>query len=183
MKRINTIVCASLVCASLAVADGTKSLVGIEGGIGEMGVTSDAGYDKTKFFMHGGFKIGAQSENYRIFVGGRYYDTQSFEYLTTIGVEFQYLFNYASWGNLFVGGNVGLLDAEFKDVGNNTRTFSDMYYGADAGLNFHASDLIDLELGVRMIDVNGDNTIGGVTYSFDPMVTAYGSIIIKYDLD
>jgi len=183
MKKINTILCTSLVCASLAVAGGTKSLVGIEGGFGEMGVASNEGYDKTETFIHGGLKVGAQSENYRIFVSGRYYNTESFEYLTTLGVEFQYLFNYTSWGNLFIGINTGLLDADFDDVNGNKRTFSDMYYGADAGLNFHASDLIDLELGVRMIDVNGDNTIGGVTYSFDPMVTAYGSIIIKYDLD
>lgn len=184
MKKITTALCASLLCGTLATADEVKSLVGLEAGFSEIGVSNDisgaAGFDETESFAHGGLKIGAESHNYRFFLSGRYYATDDFEQLSTIGAEIQYLLNFTSWMNMYIGANIGILDAEIQ--ADQKRTFSDMYYGADIGCNFHLGDSVDLELGARIIDVQGDNTIGGVTYTLDPLITGYGSVIYKFDL-
>jgi hypothetical protein len=187
MKKITAALCATLLCGSLALADDIKSLIGFEGGYSELGISNDAtggaAYDATESFAHGGIKIGAESRNYRFFLSGRYYDVADFEHLTTMGAELQYLMNFTSWMNMYFGASIGIMDAEFKDATAAKRTLSDMYYGGDVGFNFHLGDSVDFEIGARVIDIQADNTVGGVTYTLDPMITGYGSLIFKFNLD
>ena len=40
-------------------------------------------------------KIGAQTENYRVFLSARYYDADNLSTLNTYGAEIQYMFNFS----------------------------------------------------------------------------------------
>ena len=185
-KNLKNIIISSLLLSSVVVADDTKSLVGFEGGYAQTDVSSNSStlsYDKTCVLGSGGFKIGAENRNYRLFISGRYYNSKDFESANTIGAELQYMINVTDWANLFIGVSAGQFDAEKKDRSNVTREFSEMYYGGDAGFNFHLGKSVDLELGARMIDIQADNTISGVTYSIDPMFSAYASLIFKFELE
>ena len=143
MKKITTALCASLLCGTLAIADDVKSLIGIEGGYSELGASNNAvaatAYDEKETVAHGGIKIGAESKNYRFFLSGRHYATDEFEQLSTIGAELQYLMNFSSWMNIFIGMNAGIMDAEINV--DQKRTFSELYYGGDVGFNFHLGAL------------------------------------------
>ncbi len=191
MKKI---LIASLLVSSLMAADKspysfeTFSLVGIEGGYSSLDVDKQtagaiASTTKEHSFGHGGFKIGAQSENYRLFLSGRYYDAQEFDYMTTLGAELQYMFNFSSLANFYLGVNTGLANIRFVDENSISRTISDSYVGADAGFNFHLGESVDFELGARVINFQAENTINGETYNFDNMITGYASVILKYKMD
>jgi hypothetical protein len=185
-KSFKNIVLSSLLLASAVVADDTKSLVGFEGGFSQVDVSSSSTtlpYDETSSLVNGAFKIGAENRNYRLLISGSYYDSSDFKSASAIGAELQYLINFADSANFFVGVGVGQFDAQIKDRSNITRKFSEMYYGGNAGFNFHLGESFDLELGARVMDVQADNVIGGVTYSIDPIISAYGSLIFKFELE
>ncbi|OIP54582.1 MAG: hypothetical protein AUK54_05955 [Helicobacteraceae bacterium CG2_30_36_10] len=166
----------------------TYSLVGLEGGYSSLDVerqTAGIAISATKQhnFGHGGFKIGAQGENYRLFLSGRYYNAKDFDYMTTMGAELQYMFNFSSFSNFFLGVNTGLANIRFVDDSSISRTISDTYVGADAGFNFHLAKSVDFEIGARVMNMQAENTISGVTYTFDNMLSGYASIIFKYKMD
>ncbi len=174
----------SLFAQSSSILDTSKSLVGFEGGIGGVDVQSSAISDGYESVGHGGLKIGAQTEDYRLFLSGRYYRGDNFDSISTVGVELQYLFHIASFADFFIGANAGLASISYTDVANVDREVSNMYYGGGAGLNFMLSDLVDFEIGARIMSLQeADNTIGGVTYTFDDIVSGYASIIFKYEMD
>jgi len=184
-RKIRLCLSVLLLLATESMAD-VKSLVGLEVGFGQVNIKSDEiqqAEDITETVPLAGIKIGAQSDSYRVFLDAHYYFTGDFEYISAYGVSLQYLFNFSKKANFFLGLNTGFLDAEYKDKNSVTRTFSDTYIGADAGLNYHLNDMIDFEFGARFMDVNEENIKNGVTYTLDPIINGYASVIIKYDLD
>ncbi|MFA6192698.1 MAG: outer membrane beta-barrel protein [Sulfurimonas sp.] len=167
---------------------GDKSLIGIEGGYGSMGVErtapAEAALSSEHKSGHLGLKIGAESENYRLFLSSRYFNNSDFDYITTYGVEGQYLFNLSKSANLFIGINGGMANMKFMiDNESFSRTISDSYYGGDFGLNLHASESIDVELGTRIMDFQFENRKNGISYRFESMVSGYASVIYKFQMD
>ena len=166
------------------------SLIGIEGGSTTINSDIDDHNANTsdtasKTVQNIGVKIGAESYNYRIFLTADYYTNpdSSYDYMGTYGGELDYLLNVSTKVNLYIGVNAGMVNMKFKAPNETSkRLISDPYYGADAGLNFHASKLIDLELGARLMMLDATNTKNNVTYTFNNFITAYASIIFKYEM-
>ena len=168
--------------------DDTYSLIGLEGGYSsldvEKKVVGNPSNIKKYKMSHGGVKIGAQTDNYRIFLSGRYYSADDFDYATTYGVELQYLLNVTSFANIYLGAGTGIINMRFAPVGEaSSRTISDPYISGDAGMNIHLGKTADLEFGARIMSLDATNTIGNTTYTFDNMITGYASIIFKYKMD
>ncbi len=165
----------------------THSLLGIEGSYSETSVDVITGTPEThdEDAASLGFKIGAQSENYRVFLGARAYDAENLSYLNTYGAEIQYLFNFSKFANFYLGGSGGLAKYKVPHYDGYSAVAADsMYYGGDAGFNIHATELIDLEIGARVISIqDGDVVQGTKVYEFDRIVSAYASVIIKWEMD
>jgi hypothetical protein len=130
-----------------------------------------AGLGSPDNFGSYGLKLGAESKNYRIFFNGNHHDIKDFDYAYTYGVALQYKFNFTEIANFYLGVNGGYANMK----ANTGTTVSDPYFGGDAGFNFHASELVDLELGARAIKINNDLV--------DNMVSGYASVIFKYQMD
>ncbi|MBU0721823.1 hypothetical protein KJ877_10805 [bacterium] len=193
-NRLAKITLATLLTASALAADSsdyrfhTSSLIGFEGGYSSMDVERNNGITaattQNHKFSHGGIKIGAQTEEYRLFLSGRYYVIDGFDYVSTMGAEFQYMINFSSAANIFLGVNTGLASMKFTPTGETTsRTVSDPYVGADAGLNIHLGESVDFELGARVLNLQAENTKNSIVYKFDNLISAYASIIFKYQID
>ena len=178
------------ICSSAVMADTViypdYSLIGIEGGMTSINSDiSTTSHSINKTVQNIGIKIGAESYNYRIFLTADYYTNpdSSYDYVGTYGGELDYLLNVSTKMNLYIGINAGIANMKFKAPNETTkRLISNPYYGADAGLNFHASKLIDLELGARLMMLDATNTKNNVTYTFNNFVTGYVSIIFKYEM-
>jgi len=133
-----------------------------------------------------GLKIGAETDNYRIFLGARYYYDidENFDYLDTYGVDIQYKFNFSRASNFFIGLGGGVAKAKLTFDGENfDRRISDGYYNADLGFNIHMGDFTDLELGGRYMNIDAHNIKNNTDLHFNGMVTAYASLIFKWKMD
>lgn len=137
-----------------------------------------------------GLKIGAQTGHFRLFLNANMHqDSDSdFDYITTYGVEAQYLFTMMPQADFFVGVGAGKANMKFKVDGENfSRTINDPYVVGSLGFNVHATDWIDVELGGRYMEIDATNTkdVDGSLkeYRFNNMVSAYASIIFKYKMD
>ena len=189
-KKINGLVLSIILATGSLVADDTfdtSSLIGGEGGYSSLDVerSDTTGVNlKKKNLPHAGLKVGAQTRDWRVFLGVNYYSGSDFDYMTTYGISVQYLINISKVANVFLGVNAGLSNIKYSVSGESkSRTLSDSYYGGDVGMNMHLSKSIDLEVGARYISPDASNTISGVTYTFDNMITGYGSIIYKFQMD
>ena len=191
-KVVQKIVLAGLVLTTPLMAEfnfnkDIYSLLAFEGGYSSFDVEKNDAVNPasiTKYdMMHAGLKIGAQSKNYRVFLSGRYYNANDFDYATTIGAELQYMFNFSSMANFYLGLNGGIVNMRFTDGGTTSRTISDPYYGGDAGFNIHLADNVDFELGARVMQIQAENKIGLISYKFDNLISGYASIIFKYKMD
>ena len=165
-----------------------ESLVGIEGGYTSFDVEKDQANTPAEITKYHkgeiGMKIGAQTEHYRVFLSVRNYFVNDYDYFVTYGGEAQYLFNFSSAANFFIGVNGGLLDSRFKIAGESTsRTLSDPYYGGDIGFNIHTGKNMDIEFGGRIMASDAKNTKNSITYKFDNLITGYMSIIFRYQMD
>jgi len=173
--------------ASSAMA--TESLVGVEGSYGMMDVdrtdtTANVTTNSTVDLMGGGIKIGAQSDEYRIFLNANYYypsETQ-YDYVSTYGAELDYLINMSDSFNLFLGVNVGIANIKQTEAGV-SRTSSDNYIGGSGGMNLHLGDNVDFELGARLLLLDISNNKNNVEYTYNSIVSGYASIIFKYQMD
>jgi len=162
--------------------DGAYSFVAIESLAGRLDVEGPTSIDKYNMYG-GGVKIGAQTDSYKIYLNANYYDADGFDYMATYGVGLQYMFKFSKVMNAFLGVNTGMANMRFlKSVGT-SRTISDPYIGGEAGLNLHLGDDLDLEIGARLLSIDATNTINGVTYTFDNMLTGYASINFKWKMD
>ncbi len=190
-KTLIKVVLASLLLSSSLMAgleydSKPNSLIGFEVGSASMDVSSDEdSYDKILDAMNYGFKIGAQTDNYRLFLSYRFYAGDDVENLTTMGAELQYMVDVASFMNVFIGVNAGVVDIEFKDAATPrlTRVVSQQYLGGDVGFNFHIGENFDFELGARMMSIQADHLLDSKTYTFGDIVTGYGSLIYKFKMD
>ena len=189
-----TLVAATMLLSSVAMADTViypdYSLIGIEGGATSINSDVDDHNANTskavnKTVENIGIKIGAESYNYRIFLTANYYTNpdDSYDYVGTYGGQLDYLMNVSSIMNLYIGINGGLTNMKFIAPNETSkRLIADPYYGADAGLNFHATKLIDLELGARLMMLDAVNTKNNVSYTFNNFVSGYASIIFKFEI-
>ena len=182
-KRVKKLILALSLVSCAAMAEGTQSLIGIEGGYSSLSYEQNVPYNNDTYKLgSAGIKVGAQNQNYRVFAGFRYYNSANFDYMTTLGVEVQYLLNVSSDVNCFVGFNAGIANIGFTR-NNFSRTISDSYYGGDLGLNLHVTESLDLELGLRVIDLEAANTQNNITYKFNTIVSGYGSLIYKFKMN
>lgn len=190
MKKIiiNLTVLITLISSSSAIATpyifNTKSLVGVEGTYNSFDISNDASYSDELVYISTGIKIGGESEKYRLFLSARKNFIANYDYSHAIGAEAQYLMNFTSVANMFIGVNTGTLTLKFDDEASLNRKVSSKYYGGDIGFNLHLSDFTDLEIGARKINLTEPSHLqGGVTYTFENITNMYISLIFKYSMD
>ena len=166
----------------------TYSLVGIEGGYSSLDYedgTRTNNVQGDESLGHVGLKLGAETEDFRAFLSGRYFfDSGSkYDYLITYGGSLQYKFNIHSAVNLFIGLNGGIANIKFRAKGETfSRTLQEAYVGGDLGTNIHLTKLMDLELGGRIMSIQGDNTINGRTYRIGNLINGYATLIFKWQM-
>jgi len=179
----------SVMAGSTPYSYDSHSLVGIEGSYNTYDVehgTTPVVREK-KRYGGVGFKIGAETDNVRLFLSVRNSFISSYTYAYTLGGELEYKFNFSKYANFFVGGVGGMSYARFEDNLNETRNFSSPYVGGDAGFNFHLTKSVDFEVGGRvtkLLDSTDTSTSAGADdYIFDNTLSAYASIIFRYQMD
>ncbi len=197
MKKV--LILALMICGLNAYDGTSKSLVGIETGYGQFEYSADdvniGRNNSTEDFGMLGLKIGAENEDYRVFIDGRYYHvTGAFDYANSIGGSLQYLINFTHDFNLFLGINGGLINMKFADddIGKSYEV-SNAYYGGDIGFNYAIHELLGLEIGARFMNINASNTQLYIdatsgetmtrTYNIDHMINVYASMIFKFYVD
>ena len=163
------------------------SLVGIEGGGSSIDYTyGSANGPQTTTVANLGLKIGAETEDFRVFLSTRYlYDTSnSYDYILTYGGELQYKFNAFEIANFFIGVNGGMANIRFSPSdGTEYRTLTSPYIGGDIGTNIHLGKTTDLELGGRFINIDDTNTINSIDYNIRTIASVYASIIFKWQMN
>jgi len=189
-NSLNKVVLSALLVTSSLMADSlfdVSSLIGVEGGYSSLDVEKSTATTNTlkKYHMpHAGIKMGAQTESYRVFLNLNYYSDGDFDYVTTYGGSLQYLINVSKYWNIFLGLNGGVMNIKYLAPNEvKSRTLSDGYYGGDLGVNIHMGDSFDLEIGSRFMSVDASNVMSNVTYTFDNLITGYGSVIYRFKLD
>ena len=170
------------------------SLVGFEGGYSSLSADltdlsdTPAPYQNLEGnAYHVGIKIGAQTGHYRIFLNASTYkdSDDAFDYVTTYGVEGQYLFSMLPQADFFISAGGGIINAKYAVAGESKpRTINDPYFTGGMGFNIHATDWIDVELGGRYMSVDAANVQeNDKEYRFNDMITGYASVIFKYRMD
>jgi len=186
----------SLIASSALFAEPSsfysKTLIGIEGGYSnfdvEKQVSGASSVIKKVDAGNIGIKIGAQSQNYRLFLSARYYDGSGVNYVATYGGELQYLRDFNPKIGWFFGLNTGYTDGRVSTINeSSSRDLSGFYAGGDIGINYHISKDYDFEIGARAMfqnitDTKKDLDGNYVTYKLDNIVTGYFSIIYKFDM-
>ncbi len=190
-KRLTKIALAASLLSMPAIAgadDEYKSLFAIEGGgskvSADVTVSSQMYSVEESKLGNVGLKIGAEGENFRIFLSGRHYDTKDFDKLNTLGAEIEYLFHFSKPVSFFLSANAGKAFMKLGPTVNYPSVTTDTYYfGGGAGLNLTVNDRVDVEVGARYMDL--DNTVvqGNTEYKFNSIISAYGAVIIKWQTD
>ena len=190
-KSLSKVVLATMLATVPLAADNysydTYSLFAIEGGMTQLDIETTGAPTievHEKDMGHVGLKIGAQGNDFRAFLSARYYAADSSEELSTVGGELQYLFNFSNAANFFIGGNTGLA---FVKVGAtdllNSESIQTSYYGADAGFNIHAGEKIDIEIGAKYMALDDEITQGAYTHKLDSIISAYASVVFKWQMN
>lgn len=192
MKNLILKITISIFALSLSVsvlnADvyNTSSLIALEGSYGMYDVENDdvPALDDREIFSGAGIKIGAQTNNYRLFLSFRNNFVDGYDSSYSYGLEAQYLMNFSKYVNLYLGVNGGMINSIFDDSLANSREVESSYVGGDVGVNLHLGSTIDFEIGARLSVLNDPiNIQNGVEYTFGYISTGYASFIIKYDMD
>lgn len=193
-NRLKTLLVGATLIGTSLLADtstydfGSHSLVGIEGGYSRLGYeygTRASNNVNSVWISHAGLKIGAETEDFRVFLSGRYFYDSSrvHDYIVTYGGEFQYKFNATKVFNFYMGVNAGIANLKFRSSTESySRTISDPYFGGDLGINIHLGSKVDWEIGGRVMSIQADNTRDGKTYHVNEIVSAYSSIIFKWQM-
>jgi len=191
-NKMKTIILSAALTATSLLADisdyefKTKSLVGIEGGFNVVDyVYNSANSPKSSNLASAGLKIGAETRDFRVFLSTRYlFDTgNEYDYIVTYGGEVQYKFNASEVFNFYLGVNGGMANIRFTPPIGTYRTITSPYFGGDMGTNIHLGDTMDLELGARVMSIQETNTIDGIEYRFNNIITGYASLIFKWQMD
>jgi len=163
-----------------------KGLIALEGafGTGQSKLTTDTSTSNAvrveqsgnNAAFGGGLKLGGESENYRLFISARYHDVKTYDYVTTVGAEMQYLIRAGEHFNIFMGINGGGMGSQITD-GAIEYTVWDPYAGADVGVNIDIIDNFGLELGGRVNKAFSDSSIKG---SVNFLAEGYVSLVFKF---
>jgi len=186
LKAITTLGLLSTVTLSASsYTYNTRSLVGIEGGYNTFDVENvSTAVRETKKFAGLGLKIGAQTDNYRLFLSARNSFIDGYDYALTFGAEAQYLMNFSSFMNMYIGASTGYATMRFVDSNSLSREVASPYFGGDVGFNVHLGDELDFEIGGRIVKLaDSSHTQNAITYNFDNIVSGYMSLIFKYSMD
>ncbi len=126
-----------------------------------------------------GFKLGGESEDYRVFLSGRYHAIADYDSVVTVGGEIQYLIRAGEHFNIFMGLNGGQLIAQTTQ-GNIQYSYNSLYAGGDAGVNLDLIDNFGLELGARaMKSLSGTSDVGAISF----IAEGYVSLVFKFTGD
>ena len=178
----------------------TKAIVGVETGYGQFDYSSDdinvGRTSSSEDFGILGLKIGAESEEYRIFLDAKYYQVGgAFDYANSFGGSFQYLMFISRDFNFFFGVTGGLMNLKVVDSEiAKSYEYSDPYFGGDIGFNYEVHEKLGFEVGIRYLNINATNTQYyntdptsdnkmSRTYTLDQMMNIYASMIFKYYVD
>ena len=193
-KKMKKILSSVLLLSSVYVSAGenyfqnewdAKGLLGLEGAMGVSQVKQTepvaAGgvhviETAKKTTASGGFKLGGESEHYRLFISGRYHGVEDFDSVVTLGGELQYLIRAGEHFNIFMGLNGGQLMAQATE-GTIQYTFDSPYVGGDVGVNIDVLENFGLEIGARGMKTMEDSSEPGAI-SF--LMEAYFSLIFKF---
>ncbi len=191
MKKtiLKTVVLLALAGTSVALSASsytynTRSLIGVEGSYNSFDLENvTASKRETKKFAGVGLKIGAQTDNYRVFLSARNNFVSGYDYAYSLGGEAQYLLNFSSSMNMFIGGSGGYMNLIAKS-NQASRELVSPYLGGDVGFNIHLGESIDLELGVRSVKLLNPSYIqNNITYNIGNITSGYMSFIFKYSMD
>ncbi|MDA3946587.1 MAG: hypothetical protein PF439_07915 [Helicobacteraceae bacterium] len=165
-----------------------KGLLALEGfgGTAQTKLTQDypGGGDyviqsKSGTSVGGGLKLGGESKNYRLFLSARYHEVEDYDYVSTIGVEVQYLIRAGEHFNIFLGLNGGGMGTQ-TTINSVEYSTKNPYAGGDAGVNIDIVENLGVELGLRYNKAFYDSSeIGAVDY----LAEAYASIVFKFTGD
>ena len=160
-----------LIALEGAVGTGQTKLTQPAVGGGDFVVTSES-----NTAVGAGFKLGGESEFYRLFLSGRYHEVDNYDSVVTLGMEMQYLIRAGENFNVFLGINGGVMNSQ-ATVGAIEYSASNPYAGADAGVNIDIIDNFGVEVGVRMNkSLSGSDEIGSV----DNLIEGYASLVFKF---
>jgi len=187
-KNLTKVVLATLMATAPVMAFDTVSLFAVEGGYSNLSAdVNQNGYTVQDSGMGNfGLKLGAEGENYRVFLSGRYFLAEEGNTVATAGAELQYKFNFSEPVDFFIGVNGGAayLKAGPSDDGVLPSVSTTApYMGGDVGFNFHATPEVDLELGIKYMHISDTVTQGSTTYDFNSISTAYASVIFKWQMN
>jgi len=122
------------------------------------------------------FKLGGESESYRLFMSARYHNVENYDYVATAGMELQYLLRFTEHFNIFLGVNGGMMGSQ-ATIGSTEYSVINPYAGVDAGLNIDIVENFGVEVGVRMNKAFADSSeIGAVDY----IAEGYASLVFKF---
>ncbi len=189
-KRLTKIALAASILSMpvLAGANEYKSLFAVEGGASK--VSADVTVSSQMYSVEQsklgnvGIKIGAEGKNFRIFLSGRHYNTKDFDKLNTLGAEIEYLFHFSKPMSFFLSANTGKAFMNLGPTVNYPSVTADTYYfGGGAGLNLAVNNRVDIELGARYMGLGNTIVQGNTEYKFNDIISAYGAVIIKWQMD
>jgi len=181
----------SLAAEEFKIDSDTYSLVGIEAGYSRIDselndFTNTSQMNVGSDLSSIGFKVGAETANYRVFLNSTYLNDykSSYDYIATYGVVFQYKFNISKETNMFVGVNSGIANMKFKLKGENlTRTLSNSYIGGGFGFDVSMSKSLDFEVGARYLNMQASNVKNNKEYILNDMMSYYTSLIFKFQMN
>ena len=195
MKKIVSIIATLFVLATTAQAAessaldnwGVKTIIGIEGGFGQTSIETNAtgATNQTPYLGGLGLKLGAEGQEYRIYIDGRYYIIDGVEFAFSGGATIQYIFRFSNFMNYFVGIEAGVTSFRYK-VENESftrETGLQLYYGANTGFNFDITDSVGIELGGRYMVMDAANTKDGVLTKIPYIAEGYLAIDFKYVME
>lgn len=159
------------------------SLVGIEGGYdGKVNIPTSTSTSTSKNTGHFGIMIGAQTQNYRIFLNARKYNISGFEYVNSVGAQAQYLFVHLKVADIFMGMGAGVMYMQTNTSGSNFK-FNKAYYSGGFGVNFHLSNNFDLDIGARYMYLGYQGQNSQVSVSIDHITSVYSSLIYRFQMN
>jgi len=135
----------------------TDSLVAFESGYSFFDSNSDANV---------GLKIGAQTNNYRVYLNANEIQVSKSIDQALFGTQIEYMFNFSKIASFYVGADLGYAKRSDKTDYNS-------YIGAEAGFDFHIDKRFDIQAGARSIKVK----------DLDTTNSAFMAVVIKYDMD
>ena len=161
-----------------------KGLLALEGGFGVANAKQTQSIEGGVYVQRSqneaagsaGFKLGGESEYYRLFLSARYHEVENFDYVATVGGEMQYLIRAGENFNLFLGINGGMMSSQ-TTLGANEYSINNPYAGGDVGVNIDITDSFGLELGAR---VNSTFTKSDNPANVAYLAEGYASLVFKF---